>query len=104
MVARIRILDQAERRAGETPWFSRRSCGLALVDWAMTGRAVLEQDRRDVLGERDRGSADGMNVLGRRLPARRERERTRENGAGAKAESDEEILPADLAAHQGTGC
>jgi hypothetical protein len=104
MVARIRILDQAERCAGETPWFSRRRLGLALVDRAMTGRAVLEQDRRDVLGERDRGSGNGMRVLARRLPARRERERTGENGAGAKTESDEEILPAELAAHQGTGC
>jgi hypothetical protein len=42
-----------------------------------------------------------MRLLGRRSPARRERERTRENGGGAKTESDEEILPADLAAHQG---
>jgi hypothetical protein len=101
MFAGVRVFDQAERRTGETPWFSRRSRRLGLVDRAMTGRTVLEQDWRDVPGERD-GARDGVGIAGRRPPARRERERTRENDAGAKGESDEEILLVQFAAHQGT--
>jgi hypothetical protein len=42
-----------------------------------------------------------MGVRRRRSLAAREDERTGENGAGAKGESDEEILLAGLVAHQG---
>jgi hypothetical protein len=54
----------------------------------MARRAVLDQNRRDVPGKRDRGLRGRMRVRGRRPLAGRDGEGAAEDGGDAQANSD----------------